>query len=70
MNNVHAICMIALIAIVTMLLRFLPFLIFGKHKTSRFLLYLWKRQTLLSIVVGTACYMVLVQTGVLESLFI
>lgn len=113
MNNVHAICMIALIAIVTMLLRFLPFLIFGKHKTSRYmnylgkvlpyaimgmlvvfclknmsliqvpygseeliscgvvvLVYLWKRQTLLSIIGGTACYMVLVQTGVLESLFI
>ena len=42
MNNVHAICMIALIAIVTMLLRFLPFLIFGKHKTSRYMNYLGK----------------------------
>ena len=112
MSNLHAILMIGVIAGVTILLRFLPFAIFGKRKTSPYLnylgkvlpyaimamlvifclknmsliqsphgipeliscgvvvlLYLWKRQTLLSIVGGTACYMVLVQTGVIDHLF-
>lgn len=32
-------------------------------------LHLWKRQALLSIGVGTALYMVLIQTGVAQSIF-
>lgn len=96
---------VGVVALVTILLRFLPFLIFnGKRKTPAFITYLgkvlpysimgmlvvyclrnvsffsgshglpeliscahivvlhvWKRNTLLSIVGGTACYMILVQ---------
>ena len=111
MSNGSDLLMIGVIAGVTILLRFLPFLIFGKRKSSPYLnylgkvlpyaimamlvifclknmsliqsphgipellscgmvvvLYLWKRQTLLSIVGGTACYMLLIQTGILEKL--
>lgn len=101
----HAIGIVAVAAIVTMLLRFLPFLIFtGKRKTPTYIVYLgkvlpcaimgmlvvfclkgttpltypygipelvaclvvvllhvWKRNTLLSILGGTALYMVLCQ---------
>ena len=101
----HSAIMIAVIAAVTILLRFLPFLVFGgKRKTPEIITYLgkvlpcaimgmlvvfclkgvsptvypyglpeliacvlvvvlhvWKRNTLLSIVGGTACYMVLIQ---------
>ena len=104
-KTLHAIGLIAVIAVVTALLRCLPFLIFGGKKTSpavvvylgrvlpfavmgmlviycykdvsllRYpyalpeviaglivaLLHLWRRNTLLSIVVGTASYMLLVQ---------
>ena len=103
--NVHGILMVAVTAAVTVLLRFLPFLIFGgEKKTPPYVLYLgkvlpyaimgmlvifclksvsfanppyglpelisaavvvglhvWKRKTLLSIVAGTVCYMLLVQ---------
>lgn len=96
---------VAVIALVTIALRFAPFLIFGgKHKTPEAITYLgkvlpfaimgmlvvfclkgvtplnypyglpeliscavvvalhvWKRNTLLSIVCGTACYMILIQ---------
>ena len=96
---------VAVIAAVTILLRFIPFLIFGgKRKTPEIITYLgkvlpyaimgmlvvfclknvtplqyphgipeliacavvvmlhiWKRNTLLSIIGGTACYMVLIQ---------
>ena len=95
---------VAVISIVTILLRFLPFIIFGKRETPTFVLYLgkvlpfavmgmlcvyclkgvsflafpygipeiisvllvvllhlWRKNTLLSIVGGTACYMLLVQ---------
>ena len=96
---------VGVVALVTILLRFLPFLIFnGKRKTPAFITYLgkvlpysimgmlvvyclrnvsffsgshglpeliscalivvlhvWKRNTLLSIVGGTACYMILIQ---------
>ncbi len=96
---------VAVVALVTILLRFLPFLIFsGKKTTPPFVAYLgrvlpyaimgmlvvyclrnvqlsaapygaaeaiacaavvglhlWKRNTLISIIGGTACYMVLVQ---------
>lgn len=105
MDNLHAALIIAVVALVTIALRFLPFLIFGENRktppliaylgqvlpyaimgmlvvyclkdvtltTSPFgipeligcavvaLLHLWKRNTLLSIGVGTVCYMVLVQ---------
>ena len=105
MHDIHAVILIAIIAAVTMLLRFLPFLIFnGNHEVPRYILYLgdklpyaimgmlimyclrgvsfgalagwlpsllavaavvalhvWKRNTLLSIIGGTALYMFLVQ---------
>ena len=104
MGNLHSALLIAVIAAVTALLRFLPFWIFRGGKTPLFvtylgkvlpfavmgmlviyclrgisfagaphgipelvsvalvvLLHLWRRNTLLSIIGGTACYMVLVQ---------
>lgn len=105
MNNIHAILIVAVISLVTIGLRFLPFLIFGgKSKTPEFitylgsvlpyaimgmlvvyclkgisfqaapygipeiiasivvvLLHLWKRNTLISIVGGTVCYMLFIQ---------
>ena len=105
MPDLHTWLTVAVIALVTILIRFLPFLIFrGNRKTpeiieklgrilpyaimgmlvvyclkgisftdiSGFLpqiiaclvvgvLYLWKRNTLISIVCGTVCYMVLLQ---------
>lgn len=101
----HDWTMILVIALVTMALRFLPFLIFGgKRQTPKFITYLgqvlpyaimgmlviyclrgisfssmpfgipellacalvvvlhlWKKNTLLSIIGGTVCYMLLVQ---------
>lgn len=105
MNEFHAGLVVAVIAIVTFLLRSIPFMMFGgKRKTPAFIIYLsdvlpyaimgmlvvyclrntnflapshglpeliacaavvglhlWKRNTLLSIALGTALYMVLVQ---------
>lgn len=104
MSTVQAILTVAVIALVTIALRFLPFLIFDQKKTPEFvqylgrvlpfaimgmlvvfclrnmsfsaaphaipemiscaiviLLHIWKRNTLLSIVCGTVCYMLLVQ---------
>ena len=105
MNNTHTALIIAVTGIVTILIRFLPFIVFsGKRKTPPFIAYLgkvlpysimgmlvvfclkgtsvtsapygipeliasvtvvvlhiFKRNTLLSIIVGTAVYMVLVQ---------
>lgn len=105
MTDLHAAWMIAVIALVTVALRFLPFLIFGgNRKTPPLITYLgqvlpyaimgmlvvyclkdvnlsaspfgipeaigcalvvglhvWKRNTLLSIGLGTVCYMLLVQ---------
>ena len=105
MNNTHAIALIAVISAVTVLLRCLPFWIFGGHKKTPgvitylgrvlpyaimgmlvvfclknvsllaaphglpeliacalvVILHVWKRYTLLSIIGGTACYMLLVQ---------
>jgi branched-subunit amino acid transport protein AzlD len=105
MPDLHSALMIAVIALVTAVLRFLPFLIFGENRktpplvsylgqvlpyaimgmlvvyclkgvsltTFPFgipellgcaavtLLHIWKRNTLLSIGVGTVCYMLLVQ---------
>lgn len=104
-NNVYSALMIAVMAAVTVLLRFLPFLIFGgDRQTPPFIAYLgkvlpyaimgmlviyclkdvsifsgshgipeliscalvallhvWKRNTLISIISGTVCYMLLVQ---------
>ena len=105
MNNTYAISIVLVVAAVTALLRFIPFLIFNQNrKTPRIveylgkvlpyaimgmlvvycyksvnvlsypfglpeliagcivvLLHLWRRNTLLSIVGGTAAYMVLIQ---------
>ena len=104
-NTLHAILLIAVMAIVTALMRCLPFFLFGgKLKTSQFIAYLgkylpyammgmlliycykgvslthapfgapellagllvvllhiWKRNSLLSIGLGTVCYMLLIQ---------
>lgn len=104
MSDLHSVLIVAVAAGVTILLRFLPFFIFGEKKTPEFLDYLgkylqyaimamlvvyclkgvsfgtmaawvpsavsvgvvvglhvWKRNTLISIVGGTICYMVMVQ---------
>lgn len=105
MDNLHTWLTVAVIALVTALLRFLPFAIFTKNRktpklieklgavlpyaimgmlvvyclrnisftqTSGYLpalissvlvglLYVWKRNTLVSIIAGTVCYMLLVQ---------
>ena len=104
MVNTHTFLLIAVIAVVTYLLRSLPFLVFSGRKTPAFvtylgkvlpyaimgmlvvyclkdttvlswpygipellacivvvLLHLWRKNTSLSIAVGTACYMVLIQ---------
>lgn len=104
MNNAHSILMVVVISLVTILLRFLPFLIFGKRKTPEYISYfgrvlpysimgmlvvycmrnvsiltvpygipeliacvivifthIWKRNTLLSILIGTLVYMFMVQ---------
>ena len=104
MNDLHSVLIVAVTAGVTILLRFLPFFIFGEKKTPEFLDYLgkflqyaimdmlvvyclksvsfvaaaswvpaaigvtvvvllhvWKRNTLISIVGGTICYMIMVQ---------
>ena len=100
----HNILLVAVVAAVTILLRFLPFWVFGNRKTPAYILYLgkylpyaimgmlvvfclknitflqspfgapeliscavvvglhlWLRQTLISIIGGTACYMLLIQ---------
>lgn len=106
MNNAHSALLVAVIALVTLALRCIPFLAFGgKRKTPGYviylgkvlpgaimgmlviyclkdasvfafpyglpellacgvvvLLYLWRRSTLISIVGGTVCYMLLIQT--------
>ena len=105
MPDLHSALMIAVMALVTAGLRFLPFLIFGENRKTPPLisylgqvlpfaimgmlvvyclkgvsfaalggwlpsllacvvtgsLYVWKRNTLLSIICGTVCYMLLVQ---------
>lgn len=105
MNDWHSVLLVAVIALITMLLRFIPFLVFGgKKKTPALIMYLsavlpyaiigmmvvyclrnvdiasapyglpefiscaavaglhlWKRNTLLSIGVGTIMYMLLIQ---------
>ena len=43
MNNTHGILLVAVVALVTILLRFLPFFIFGDgRETPKFVLYLGK----------------------------
>ena len=101
MSDTYVLLMILVMAGVTALLRFLPFLIFSNRKTPEFLEYLggvlpfavmamlvvyclkdtnranvieqavsvlvvvllhvWKRNTLLSIIGGTVCYMILMR---------
>lgn len=105
MNDLHTWLIVAVIALVTLLLRVLPFAVFhGDRKTPRIIeklghvlpyaimgmlvvyclkdttfasvsgflpaliagllvviLYVWKRNTLISILCGTLCYMLLVQ---------
>ena len=101
MNNTYALILILVMALVTALLRFLPFLVLGNRKTPGFVdylgkvlpfavmamlvvyclkdismgnvvlqlvsvlvvvgMHLWKKNTLLSIVAGTVCYMVLIR---------
>lgn len=104
MSDLHSVLIVAVTAGVTILLRFLPFFVFGEKKTPGFLDYLgkflqyaimamlvvyclkgvsfaaaaswlpavisvtvvvvlhvWKRNTLISIVGGTICYMIMVQ---------
>ena len=104
MPDLHSAALVAVISLVTIGLRFLPFLIFRGRETPQFIDYLgrvlpyaimgmlvvyclrgtsifeaphgipeliaaaivvglhvWKKNTLLSIIAGTVCYMVLVQ---------
>lgn len=104
MIDVHSVLLVAVVSLVTVALRFLPFLIFSGRETPKFIsylgkvlpfsvmgmlcvyclrnisfvasphglpelvsvivvvaLHLWKRNTLLSIIGGTVCYMLLVQ---------
>lgn len=104
MNNTYALSAILVMAAVTALLRFFPFLVMGNKKTPAYVEYLgkvlpyavmamlvvyclkgvdftcmpfglceivsvllvvgihvWKRNTLLSIILGTICYMVLIR---------
>lgn len=102
-SQIHSLLLIAVIAAVTLLLRFLPFLVFSKGTPKPFLyleqvlpysimamlvvyslknvslikspygipeaiavvivvvLHKWKHNTLLSIVSGTVCYMLIIQ---------
>ena len=104
MNKMYAVLTVAVVAIVTALLRFLPFMVFKNRQTPKIVSYLgrvlpyavmgmlvvyclkgvtlfsfpyglpeliacllvvfmhiWKRNTLLSILVGTVSYMVMIQ---------
>ena len=104
MTKMYAVLTVAVVAIVTALLRFLPFIVFKNRKTPKMVSYLgrvlpyavmgmlvvyclkgvtlfsfpyglpeliacllvvfmhiWKRNTLLSIMVGTVSYMVMIQ---------
>lgn len=104
MIDTNSVMLVAVVSGVTILIRFLPFLIFSGRETPKFIsylgkvlpfavmgmlcvyclkgmnilaypyglpelisvsavvfLHLWKRNTLLSIICGTACYMLLVQ---------
>ena len=104
MNNTHSILIVAVVSVVTILLRFIPFLLLRNRETPKYITYLgtvlpyaimgmlvvyclksmsivsypfglpelcgcltvvlvhvWKRNTLLSILLGTVVYMVCVQ---------
>lgn len=104
MNNLHSVLLVSTVAIVTVLLRFIPFWIFRNRETPKYISYLgkvlpyaimgmlvvyclksitfvtspfaipellacavvalvhiWRRSTLLSIISGTAIYMILIQ---------
>ncbi len=103
MNNYYPYLVVAIAAVVTMLIRFLPFIVFHGRKTPEIITYFgrvlppaimgmlvvyclrkteilagkhgipelissllvillhkWKRNTLLSIIAGTVCYMILI----------
>ena len=73
----HSVAIIAVAAIVTLIIRAVPFVAFGVKEINLFtgshgipellsiavvaLLHIWKKNTLLSIAVGTILYMILVQ---------
>ena len=104
MTNLHSVLLVAIIAIVTAILRFLPFAVFRNKETPKYIEYLgkalpyammgmlvvyclknmtflsnpygipeiisciavilihiWRRNTLLSILTGTALYMIFIQ---------
>lgn len=104
MTDLHSILLVALVSIITAILRFLPFWVFRNRETPRYITYLgrvlpyaimgmlvvyclknvsfvavpfaipellscavvilmhiWRRNTLLSIISGTAVYMILIQ---------
>ncbi|MBQ6893251.1 MAG: AzlD domain-containing protein [Clostridia bacterium] len=104
MIDLHSVLLVAVVSVVTIAIRFLPFLVFSGRETPEFitylgkvlpyavmgmlcvyclrgvsfvsaphgipelvsvalvvLLHLWRRNTLLSIIGGTVCYMLLVQ---------
>ena len=60
----HAAGIVAVAALVTMAIRFSPFVIFKKNTPAILLtigLHKWKRNTLLSVLGGTICYMIFIQ---------
>ena len=63
----HSVAIIAVAAIVTLIIRAVPFVAFGGKIPELLsiavvaLLHIWKKNTLLSIAVGTILYMILVQ---------
>ena len=105
MHDLHAVLLIAVMSAVTIVIRFLPFVVFsGRRQTPKFILYLgqvlpfamigmlvvyclkdvcllakphgipellacalvvvlqiWRKNTILSILAGTLCYMLLIQ---------
>ena len=72
LNFIQSLIIVAMVALATQITRWTPFLVFsGSRKLPRVVedlgrlltagLHLWRRSTLLSILAGTAVYMLLVQ---------
>ena len=69
LNFIQSLIIVCMVALATQITRWTPFLVFsGSHGLPEAIavavtagLHLWKRSTLLSILVGTAVYMLLVQ---------
>ena len=66
LDTIQSLVIILMVALATQITRWTPFLLFsGERKLPRAAvtagLHLWRRNTLLSILAGTACYMALVQ---------